>query len=216
MCDQNAPAVQNDLNEVHVQNERDATNDQTDHRALIMQTEQIALKDLLDRKIPTDRHDHLAQKDPFVLTIQIVLLVPKAQIVLFVRKVRIVLAGLIEEKDRLARIEPRGHHVPRVRIEPRGHHVPTDRTETIDQPVLTGQLARKVATGQPHATGLLVRIERVLLVESAESGTGIPNDDQDHPVPLWQKSHQVLAREFMTTMSSNLLTIPQRYMMTLT
>ena len=79
---------------------------------------QIALSDLLDRKILTDRQDHLAPKDPLVLIIQIVLLVRKAQIVLLARKAQIVLAGLIEEKDRLARIEPRGHHVPRVGIEP--------------------------------------------------------------------------------------------------
>ena len=59
MCDQNAPAVQIGRTEVRVQNERDAKKDQTDHHALKTQTVQIALKDLLDRKTPTDRQDHL-------------------------------------------------------------------------------------------------------------------------------------------------------------
>ena len=178
----------------------------------------IALRDPLDRKILTELENHLDQKAQFSLTIRSVLLA---------RKTQIVLAGPIEGKDRLARIEPKGHHamrelvepkgppVPRVRIEAKDHHEPTGRNETIDPSVLTDPLARKVLTGQPLATGLLARTERVLRVENAESGTGIPSDDLDHPVPQLRRSRQVLAREFMTTTPSNLLTILRRYTMTL-
>ena len=211
-CDQNAQTVQNGI---HGQNERDLRNDQTDHHvliALIAQTVPIALRDQLDRTILTDLQDHIVQKDQFGLTIRSVLLARKAQSVP---------AGLIEGMGRLARIEPRGHLMPRghpmrrVRNEMKDHLEPTDQNKAIDQPVLTGPLARKVLTGQPLATGLLARTERVLLGKNTESETGMLRDDLDPPVPRLRKSRPVLAREFMTTTPSNLLTILRRFTMTM-
>ena len=179
----------------------------------IDQTVPIALRDPLGRKILIDLENHLDQKDQFGRTIRSVL---------HARKAQIALAGQIEGKDRLELIERKGHHalrelvepkglpVPRVRIEAKDHHEPTDRNETIDRPVLTDPLVRKVLTGQPPAIALLARTERVLRVENAESGTGIPIDDLVHPVPQLRRSLRVLAREFMTMMPSNLLTILRR------
>ena len=102
----------------------------------------------------------------------------------------------------------------RVRNEMKDHLEPTDRNKAIDQPVLTGPLARKVLTGL-LATGLLARTERVPLGKNTESGTVMPRDDLDHPVPQFRKIRPVLAREFMTTTPSNLLTILRRFTMTM-
>ena len=210
-CNQNAQTVQNGI---HGQNERDVRNDQTDHHALIVliaQTVQIALRDRLDRTILTDLQDHIVQKDQFGLTIRSVLLARKAQSVP---------AGLIEGMGRLARIEPKGHHALREQVDPRGHLMPrghpmrrvrnemkdllepTDRNKAIDQPVLTGPFARKVLTGQPLATGLLARTERVLLGKNTESETGMLRDDLDPPVPRLRNSRPVLALAAMPLMFS--------------
>lgn len=194
-CDQSARTVQIDLNEVRGRNERDGTNDQTDHHELIVriaQTEWIALRDLLDKK---------AQ------------IVPVGRIEWNDRLVRIEPRGPRAPRELVAL---RGHPVLRVPNEANDRHVPTDRNETIGQPALTDPLARKAPTGQPLTTVLLARIGRVLLVKNAESGMGMPSGDLDHPVPQLRKSRQVLAMEFMTTTPSNLLTTLRRTTMTLT
>lgn len=112
----------------------------------------------------------------------------------------------------------------RVRNEMKDHLEPTDRNKAIDQPVLTGPLARKVQigplarkalTGQPLATGLLARTERVLLGKNAEFGTVMPRDDLDHPHPRLRKIRPVSAREFMAMTPSNSLTILRRFTMTM-
>ncbi|HUP82110.1 MAG TPA: hypothetical protein VM260_26395 [Pirellula sp.] len=185
-----------------------AKKDQTDHRAPVLLIDKIevlvrtvnVLKELLARIALNNQIDNRARK---------VRRVP------FARKVQIVQSNQIERKDHIERTEPKGHPVPKVLNEAKDRSARIDLNETNDQLDQIDLLVRKILTVQLLAIVLLGQKGLVPFVEIAKSGTGMQTDDLVHLLLQSQKSRQPLDLEYMRMTASSLLTILQRFSMTL-